>query len=141
MEVHQAIRMWLTGFAGCVQRRDFKRATTYFHRRVYGFGSYANACHGIDALVARQWKQIWPNITGFRFELRHLHSQVSADGRWACAMVPWRSTGYRSGRPFRRWGRMTVLLTRAHRRQPWRALHTHYSLDPGTPQTTVRKSS
>ena len=139
MGIPSEIRSWLEGFAECVRQRDFNRGKTYFQRNVYGFGSYAAACKGIDQLANRQWKAIWPNITGFAFDLRQVHYKISADGRWACVMTPWRSTGYRSGRPFQRGGRVTILLTRLRRNSPWRAIHTHYSLNPGTPQTALRR--
>ena len=93
MGIQSEIRSWLKGFAGCVRQRDFNRGKTYFQSDVYGFGSYAAACKGIDQLVNRQWKNIWPNITGFAFESRQLHYKASADKRWVCVMVPWRSIG------------------------------------------------
>ena len=57
-------------------------------------------------------------------------------------MVPWRSVGYDAGgAPFQRHGRVTIVLTRASSHEPWRAYHTHYSLNPGTSQTTARGAS
>lgn len=137
MRARQALERWLKGFAACVRRRDFTAGQDFFDRRVVGFGSYARQCVGLETLVRRQWMKIWPNITAFDFTYRQAHYAVSADGRMICGMVPWRSVGYRDGRAFRRTGRMTVLLRRAPRGR-WLALHTHYSLTPGTPQTTVR---
>ena len=140
MTSHQALRQWFEGFTACVRRRDFAGGRKFFDRRVVGYGSYARACEGLDALVSRQWMKIWPNITGFRFDLRALRYRVSRDGCLLCAMVPWRSTGYhKNGRPFTRNGRMTLLLTRPRRGRPWKASHTHYSLNPGIPQTAIRR--
>ena len=140
MTVGREILQWLDGFALCVQEKDFRRGRAYFHPKAYCFGSYARACVGLNALMVRQWKQIWPNITAFRFRMDNLRVRVSEDGRLACVMALWHSIGYRiSGAPFRRDGRVTIVLTRAARRQRWLALHTHYSLIPGTPQTNVKR--
>lgn len=133
-----SLRAWLSGFADCVRRQDVAQGRTFFHpQTTWCFGSYAEAVDGLDELVARQWKKIWPNITGFRFDLSRLRYTCSPDGRQLCAMVLWRSTGYRGSQPFKRTGRLTVVLTRASTTGPWLALHTHYSLTPGTPQTAV----
>ncbi len=137
MTAAQALHAWLMGFAACVRRRDFQGAQAFFGRRVVGFGSYAPRCVGLPALVQQQWKRIWPNITRFDFDYRRALGVASRDGRMICGMVPWRSTGYRRGKAFRRDGRMTVLLVQ--RRGRWLALHTHYSLNPGTPQTELRR--
>ena len=140
MRAGQEIRTWLNGFAECVRRQDIERGRAYFLPDAYCFGSYASACDGLDALVTRQWKRIWPSINKFRFDTRSLHYRISADGRLACAMVLWRSLGYDADqRSFHRNGRMTVLLVRNRRRAVWRAAHTHYSLMPGTSQTTLRR--
>lgn len=137
----RAMRQWLTEFAACVRGQEFDRARAYFHPDAYCFGSYASACKGLDALVRQQWQKIWPNITGFQFQTRQLRHQISADGRMACAMVPWRSVGYDAdGVPFQRNGRVTIVLARASGSEPWRAFHTHYSLNPGTPQTAARST-
>ena len=140
MRSDQEIRAWLDGFAACVRQCDTRRGRQYFHQQVYCFGSYMSACRSLEALVRRQWKRIWPYIAQFRFRMNQLQCRISADGRWACAIVLWHSVGYRrGGKPFRRDGRMTVLLTHRHRQEPWRAFHTHYSLIPGTPQTVTRR--
>lgn len=139
MTPRQALRQWLDGFAACVRARDFARGRTFFHRRAHGFGSYADICWDLDDLVRRQWKQIWPNITGFRFDQRRLHYLISPDRRLMGAMLPWRSTGFHpDGRRFLRNGRVTIILSR-ERGGRWVARHTHYSLNPGTSQTTVRR--
>jgi hypothetical protein len=138
----ESLRAWLKGFAECVRAQDFTRGRTYFHpHTTWCFGSYAETLDGLDDLVARQWKKIWPNITGFRFDLSRLRYSCSPDGRQLCAMVLWRSTGYRGHQPFKRTGRLTIVLTRAAVGAPWMALHTHYSLTPGVAQTAVPSDS
>ena len=69
----RAIRQWLTEFAACVRAQEFDRARAYFHANAYCFGSLAHACTGLEGLVEQQWRKIWPNITGFRFQMRQLH--------------------------------------------------------------------
>lgn len=132
-----ALQEWLTGFASCVQRQAFDEGRAYFHPQAYCFGSYASWCEGLDDLVEHQWRKIWPNITEFEFDFKRLRYTASRDGQWLCAMVPWNSVGYRPDHtPFSRNGRLTVVLTWTPRNS-WQALHTHYSLNPGTAQTTV----
>ena len=133
------IHEWLDGFARCVRQCDFESGRAFFHRDVYCFGSRAAVCTSLDELVQQQWRQIWPNITDFRFEAGALHCQLSEDARLACLMVPWVSTGYhRDGTLFPRRGRVTIVLTRSSANERWRARHTHYSLYPGTPEDTRR---
>ncbi len=138
-KAHAMLCAWLTGFAACVQRRDFAEGRAYFHAGAYCFGSYAVKCESLRVLVSTQWRKVWPNIAKFDFDLKSLRYTASRDGRWICGMALWRSVGYDShGRPFKRNGRVTVLLTHGMRDGRWRAVHTHYSLNPGTAQTTVR---
>jgi ketosteroid isomerase-like protein len=85
---------------------------------------------GLDHLAANQWRNVWPYIENFTFDLGRLHGNASGDVAWAA--VPWTSTGFdQEGRAFDRPGRATV--TFAHREGRWLAVHTHFSLNPGTP--------
>jgi len=80
-----------------------------------------------------EWSGIWPNIRDFTIEFDQLH--WGASGGLAWAMVPWNSTGFHpDGTAFPRPGRATVIFER--RDGKWLAIHTHFSLFPGTPQTT-----
>lgn len=120
-----------------MRRRDFRGGRRYFREDVRAFGSLAAVCDGLDDLVAQQWRRIWPNISGFGFDVARLRVHESADGLLVCAEVPWRSTGRAEVGTFRRCGRATIVLTREHLRASWRAAHSHYSLDPGVAQTVV----
>ena len=132
----ETLRRWLADFEACVRRKDVEGARPLFHPEAYSFGSYAPVCRGLEELVERQWKMTWPYIENFRFDLEQLHAELSGDGLLAVAMLPWSSIGYHEDRtPFERRGRVTIVLTRAAPDAPWLASHTHYSLDPGTPQT------
>ena len=88
---------------------------------------------GRETLEANQWRGIWPNIRDFRFNLDDVRWGVGGDQGWAIAT--WSSTGFdRQGHPFDRPGRATVIFRRDG--DNWLALHTHFSLCPGTPTTT-----
>src|SRR5262249_32543169 len=88
---------------------------------------------GRGALEAGQWAGIWPNIRDFRFDLDQLRSGADGDLGWG--IVTWDSIGFdEDGAPYQRPGRATVIFVR--RQGAWRALHTHFSLYPGTPGRT-----
>ena len=96
-----------------------------------GFGTATARVEGLDDLIERQWRRVWPETDGFRFDLSAFQYQVSRDGCLAAIMAPWSSTGYdRDGSTFVRPGRATVVLTRASAGDPRKAVHTHLSLNP-----------
>jgi len=128
-----ALRRWLVEWARCIRAADYHGARALFADDVTGFGTYAAVAHGRGALERKQWRHVWPHTDGFRFALRGLHCELSADGRLAMVWVRWSSNGRRaSGAPFRRPGRATIFLRREAGR--WYAFHTHFSLVPGTPE-------
>ncbi|MBZ0166638.1 MAG: nuclear transport factor 2 family protein [Candidatus Omnitrophica bacterium] len=131
------IKKWLTKFALYVREQDFAGGREMFYEDVVCFGSRAEILCGLDDLIERQWKAIWPNITAFNFLTDKFHCEFSADGKSACVIVPWISTGYHEdGTAFPRPGRVTILLIRDAGNNTWLAKHTHYSLYPGTPNHT-----
>ena len=88
---------------------------------------------GRRALREGQWESIWGNITDFKMDVDNVYARGSGDQAWG--MVTWTSTGYDSDhKPFHRPGRATVTLER--RDGVWLAMHTHFSLYPGTPPRT-----
>ena len=132
-DVEQAVRAWLQTLERCVRRVDYGTARRMFADDVLSFGTRADVVSGLDRLVANQWSGIWPNIRDFTIEFDQLH--WGASGGLAWAMVPWNSTGFHpDGTAFPRPGRATVIFER--RDGKWLAIHTHFSLFPGTPQTT-----
>jgi ketosteroid isomerase-like protein len=129
-------RAWFEALQACVRRVDYDAARELFADDAIGFGTRASFVVGLDSLMASQWQGIWPNIRDFAFDLDTMHS--GADGAGAWAIATWTSTGFdpATGAAFDRPGRATVIFTRVADR--WRARHTHFSLFPGTPQTTRR---
>lgn len=132
---HAEIRTWFETWGRCVAGVDYASARELFHPDVVGFGTYTAYVRGLDELERQQWRSVWPTITDFRFLVDRLICSVSPDGTMAQGIVPWLSTGYHEdGSSFERPGRATVLLVRDSERDPWRGIHTHFSLAPGTPQ-------
>jgi ketosteroid isomerase-like protein len=129
------IRDWFTTWDSYVRARDYVSARALFHPAVIGFGTHMRIVSGLEHLEQNQWRNVWGTIEDFRFLVDELQTSVSDDGRQAWAVVPWTSTGFHEdGTPFDRPGRATVIFTRESANGPWRAIHTHISLAPGTPQ-------
>jgi len=134
---HPAIRAWFESLQRCVRAVDYASARPLFVDDAIGFGTRAHLAVGRATLEASQWSGIWPNIRDFRFNLAELRSGVDGDLGWGIAT--WESIGFdEAGQPFDRPGRATVIFVR--REGAWRALHTHFSLYPGTPGKTQYKS-
>jgi ketosteroid isomerase-like protein len=132
---HAAIRNWFSSWGDMVANVDFVSARALFHEDVIGFGTYMDVVRGLDRLESQQWRSIWPTIEGFTFLVDQLVVDVSEDGKQAYGIVPWTSTGFHEdGTSYVRPGRATVLFKRNAVTDPWRAIHTHISLAPGTPQ-------
>ena len=114
-------------------RVDYDGAEILFADDVASFGTRATVVSGLGRLRREQWEGIWGNIEGFAFDLAEIHG--GGDERIAWGIAPWTSTGFAAdGERFERPGRATVVLER--RAGSWVALHTHFSLAPGTPPTT-----
>jgi ketosteroid isomerase-like protein len=132
-ETGQAIREWFQTLERSVRRVDYPTMRQYFAPDVLSFGTRAEVVSGLDALVANQWSGIWPNIRDFTITFEQLHWGASGDLAWGIA--PWTSTGFHpDGTAFPRPGRATVIFE--CRQGKWLAMHTHFSLFPGTPPTT-----
>ncbi len=117
---------------------DYITARGIFAPDVVAFGTRAEIVTGLDALQAQQWSGVWPMIADFAFDLSQIH--VVADGDIAWAAVPWTSTGFHDdGAAFSRPGRATVAFARRQGR--WLAVHTHFSLAPGTPQRSYGRGA
>ena len=136
------IIQWLKIFEDCVQRLDYAQARSLFLPDCYCFGSQARKIVSLDDLVEDQWKQVWPNIKNFGFNYALLDCRISEAKDMASAICPWHSVGFHpDGRSFERGGRATIILGKDAPGGRWRAYHTHYSLNPGTPQNTLKQNS
>jgi ketosteroid isomerase-like protein len=123
------VETWFQTLQRCVRAVDYAAARPIFAAEVIGFGTYAEVVTGLDRLQANQWSNVWPKIRDFTFDLSQLHWGWSGDEGWA--VVTWTSTGYHpDGTPFHRPGRATVIFGRLEGQIV--ALHTHFSLSPGT---------
>jgi ketosteroid isomerase-like protein len=118
------LRDWLATWGGYVADVDLDAAAALFDADVVGFGTRAEVAEGLAALRADQWSQVWPEITGFAFDVAGATAAVSDDGTQGVLWTTWWSDGRR--------GRATVVLRREGARGGWRGVHTHFSLTPAT---------
>lgn len=123
---------WLEDFAQKIAKVDYAGASTLFSPHVFGFGTAAAAYHSLEEWHQSQWRRVWPNTTGFRFELRTLRTILSADKSLCCVACEWQSDGIREGASmFLRRGRSTILLAPiAPRNSKWIGVHCHFSMTP-----------
>ncbi len=134
-----AVREWFAALNDYCESVDYVAARTIFASGVASFGTRADIVTGVEALRKNQWEGIWPNISDFKVDLSSVRGGGEGDIAWGMAV--WSSTGFHEdGRPFDRPGRATVVLQRQETgcsgNRPWLAVHTHFSLNPGTPQRT-----
>ena len=141
-DIEDDLRAWFEEWGGYVRACDFESARPLFRADVAGFGTHMRIVHGLEHLERDQWRNVWPTIEDFQFLTDALEVGASNDGLLAWAIVAWTSTGYgEDGTPFERPGRATVIFAREHWNEPWEAIHTHFSLAPGTPQRSFGRPS
>ena len=130
----QSLVAFFDRWTDLVRAVDYATARTMFDPGLVAFGTFADFIIGLDAVEAGQWRQVWGNIADYRFRTEALHCDVSPDRLMATVAVPWSSAGFREdGTGFARNGRATVTLRRDAVDGPWRGVHTHLSLNRGTP--------
>ncbi len=131
----ETIEVWFRTLESCVRAMDYARAREIFAPEVIAFGTRAEVVEGLDHLEADQWRGVWPTIRDFTFDLGQLHWGWSGEAGWAVTI--WTSTGFHpDGTPFHRPGRATILFERRDGRLL--AIHSHFSLYPGTPPRSLR---
>jgi ketosteroid isomerase-like protein len=125
-----AVRDWLDRFATCVRGRDFAGGRAMFAEDVTSFGTWTGRMDGLDTLIARQWRNVWPRTCGFSFDLENVVGDASSDGGTAWTAATWTSHALNDdGTPgFLRSGRATFAFRRQHGLLV--AVHSHFSLDP-----------
>lgn len=112
---------------------DYAATRPIFADDVVSFGTRADIVSGLDLLQLNQWEGIWPNIEDFKINLDNIHA--GGDQNMAWGVATWTSTGFNEdGTFFPRPGRATTILER--RDGAWVSVHTHFSLNPGTPPRT-----
>jgi 4-oxalocrotonate tautomerase family enzyme len=125
-----AVQQWFERFGAACHACDYGAGRRLCAPDVVGFGSRAGVVAGLDALQRDQWEQVWPRIADFAFDLARVRGAGAGDHAWGAAQ--WTSTGFdAAGAAFVRPGRASVALERRGGR--WLAVHTHFSLVPGTP--------
>jgi ketosteroid isomerase-like protein len=131
-DAEQSIRDWFHVMERCFQSLDYATARKLMAEDVIAFSTRTSVMSGIDALVTEQWSVNWPALREFTFNFDQLRWGTSGDLAWA--VITSTSTGFHpDGTSFVRPGRTTVIFERRESR--WLAIHTHYSLAPGTPPT------
>ena len=116
---------------------DFVPARALFADNIAGFGTRMDIVEGLENLEQNQWRRVWPTVEDFHFHTEDMKVGVSSDRRMAMGICSWSSTGqHEDGTKFPRPGRATVAFTRDGIQTPWQGIHTHVSLNPGTPQVS-----
>ena len=128
-----AAREWFTRLGKYCAAIDYDSAMTISADDMVAFGTRIDVVSGVNNARKEQWENIWGNIKDFKIDLDSIHS--GGDERHAWAIAVWTSTGFdEKHEPYFRPGRGTVILER--RDGVWLAVHSHFSLYPGTPPRT-----
>ena len=118
---------WLRNFAACVRRRDLEAGRALCDPDILSFGTVCWRSENLDALVREQWEQVWSATEDFDFDYETTRAVVSEGV--AALLTTWTSIGFAAdGARFPRRGRATIVLHRTD--DTWRAVHTHFSMDP-----------
>ena len=132
---HASIKAWFDIWSGYVAAVDFDSSRPMFEEDVVGFGTWMDTVEGLDNLMEKQWKSIWPTIRDFEFLTDTLQVRVSPDRLFAVAVLVWKSSGFHeNGEAYPRPGRCTAGLRRDSVDAPWKGIHTHFSLNRDVPQ-------
>lgn len=128
-----AVTEWFARLGRYCASVDYGSTRAIFAPDVVSFGTRVDIVSGLDHLQKNQWEGIWPNIQNFKIDLDSIYA--GGDDRIAWGVATWTSTGFHEdGNSFFRPGRATVILER--RNGEWLSVHTHFSLNPGTPPRT-----
>ena len=74
---HVSIKLWFKNQEKYVIENDFCSAKKLFDTEVVSFGTQMDVVQGLDNLEKNQWKNIWPNISDFKFLTNKLFIQIS----------------------------------------------------------------
>jgi ketosteroid isomerase-like protein len=127
---------WLARWEVLVNKGDIEADWPFFAEYVVAFGSLAPAMYGLDALIARQWSQIWPTIRDFAFDRGTLSVRTVGDGALVIIAGEYRSLGKDgAGGWYDRAGRATLALEKRDSR--YVCVHSHFSMNPGVPAKRI----
>ena len=134
----EAVEQWFALMERYCASVDYDGAEEIFAEDVVSFGTTMDIARGKKALREGQWESVWGSISNFKMDLGNVHAEGKGDRAWG--VVTWTSIGFDGNhQPFYRPGRATVALER--RDDTWLAVHTHFSLYPGTPQRTFGRGA
>jgi ketosteroid isomerase-like protein len=112
-----------------VRAQDFAGGRALCAPELLAFGTRAEMVEGVDQVMERQWRPVWPGIRDFTIDVEKARGAIHGDRGWVAA--GWDSLGIRPDQStFPRPGRLTILFERRAGR--WLAVHTHFSLSPTT---------
>lgn len=118
---------WLVAFAATVRARDLEGGRRLFAVEASGFGTVTVRYRGLDALVEEQWSQVWHRTRDFRFD----HDPEAWSGAGLHGVAATWSSRAEGGIDRLRRGRATFVLRAGHD-SALRAVHSHFSMAPGT---------
>jgi len=121
------LRDWLRQLQACVRGQDFAAGRALCAPELLAFGTKAEMVEGVDQVMERQWREVWPRIREFTIDADKARGAIHANQGWVATR--WDSLGVRpDGSTFPRPGRLTILFARRAGR--WLGTHTHFSLSP-----------
>jgi len=136
----RTIGEWYSRWDAHVRDVDFVPVRSMFAEDAVAFGTKQEMMTSQPQLEREQWRQVWPTIEDYRYDLATLEVVTSPDRLMAMGAVMFRSTGFHpDGAKFVRNGRCTCTFMRETIGAPWVCTHSHLSLTPGTPWTSHGK--
>jgi ketosteroid isomerase-like protein len=133
-EDRSSVADWYVRWGDFVANVNFKAVREMFAEDAVAFGSKIEMMTSQAQLEREQWREVWPSIEDYRYDLATLEVVMSPDRLMAMGASIFRSTGlHPDRRKFERNGRATVTLMRPSVGAPWVCTHSHISLKPGTP--------
>ena len=139
-EDKRSVGEWYARWDKHVRDVDFVPVREMFAEDAIAFGTKEEMMTSQPQLEREQWRQVWPSIEDYRYDLSTLHVVTSPDRLMAMGAVMFRSTGFHpDGSKFVRNGRCTCTFMRSAVSAPWICTHSHLSLTPGTPWTSHGK--
>jgi ketosteroid isomerase-like protein len=126
---------WLRAFARAVRERDYAAGRQLFDERVDAFGTVSFRSTSRAELERNQWSRVWPNTREFEFDYATAAAIERPDMR--VILTGWTSLGLTGGAEFLRRGRATIVLVKQS--DDWRAVHTHFSMEPSHDDPLLRR--